>query len=62
MGLTLVVLALTIPTDTQDRIMVAVLGSAGVFGAITRIPIHKRSSAEESGPSPVDIEAEDKQR
>jgi len=36
MGLTLLVLAWTIPTDTSDRITAAVIGSAGLFGAILR--------------------------
>ncbi len=41
MGLTLLVLAWTIPTDTSDRITAAVIGSAGLFGAILRMPIRK---------------------
>jgi hypothetical protein len=62
MGLTLVVLSLTIPTNTPDRILTAVIGSAGVFGAIIRMPIRKRNTTGETGPVSVDIETEDKNR
>ena len=62
MGLILVVLAFTIPTETQDRILAAVIGFAGIFGTIIRMPIRKRNSTGENEPVSVDIEIEDKHR
>jgi len=48
MGLILLIIAWVYPADTSDRILAAVIGSAGIFGAIIRMPIHKRSSQTES--------------
>jgi FtsH-binding integral membrane protein len=62
MGLTLVILAFTIPTDTPDTILTAAVGSAGIFGAIIRLPIRKRNSTGETEPVSVDVEAEDRHR
>ena len=43
MGFVLVILAWTYPADTSDRILAAVIGSAGIFGAVIRMPRHKRN-------------------
>ena len=62
MGLTLVVLALTIPTDTKDRILTAAIGSAGIFGAILKLPIRKRNSTAETESLSTDVEPEEMDR
>ncbi|MGD9143672.1 MAG: hypothetical protein PVG61_07495 [Dehalococcoidia bacterium] len=49
MGLTLVVLAWAYPADTSDRILAAVIGSAGIFGAIIRMPKRKLNRRENAG-------------
>lgn len=59
MGLILVVLALSIPTATPERIMVAVFGSVGIFIAIVQIAIQKRNATGKPNPVSVDIETDD---
>jgi hypothetical protein len=49
MGLVLVVLAWVYPADTSDRILAAVIGSAGIFGAIIRMPKRKLNRRENAG-------------
>ena len=58
MGLTLLVLAWLIPVNTSDRIIAAVMGSAGLFGAAIRIPTLKRITKTDSEPVTVKAEAE----
>ena len=60
MGLTLLVLAWLIPADTSDRIMAAVIGSAGLFGGIIRMPTRKCTNGNKPERVPVNVEVEEK--
>ena len=44
LGLTLLIITATIPADASDRIMAAVIGSAGICGAILGAPVRKHAS------------------
>ena len=56
MGLALLILAWLIPVNTSDRIIAAVMGSAGLFGAAIRIPTLRRIS--KTGSKPVTVKTE----
>lgn len=58
MGLTLLILAWLMPSNTSDRVIAAVMGSAGLFGAAIRIPALKRTTRTGSNPVTVEAEAE----
>ena len=58
MGLTLLVLAWLIPVNASDRIIAAVMGSAGLFGAAIRIPALKRITKTDSDQVNVKAKAE----
>ena len=58
MGLTLLILAWLIPVNASDRIIAAVMGSAGIFGAAIRIPMLKRMQKTDSEPVTVEAETE----
>ena len=44
LGLTLLIITITIPADVSDRVMAAVIGSAGICGAIFGAPIHRHAA------------------
>jgi hypothetical protein len=44
MGLIILMLAWLWPVTASDRITAVVVGSAGIFGALLRIPVIRRSS------------------
>ena len=58
MGLALLILAWLIPVNTSDRIIAAVMGSAGLFGAAIRIPALKRITKTDSDQVNVKAKAE----
>ena len=47
MGLTLLVMAWLMPANASDRIVAAVMGSAGLFGAAIRLPTLKQADRTE---------------
>ena len=53
LGLTLLIITITVPADAPDRIMAAVIGSAGICGAIFGISLRKHNS---HGKTTEDIE------
>ena len=44
LGLTLLIITITISADLSDRIMAAVIGSAGICGAIFGAPIRRQAA------------------
>ena len=58
MGLTLLILAWLIPVNASERIIAAVIGSAGVIGAAFRIPALRRITKTDSKPVTVEAETE----
>jgi FtsH-binding integral membrane protein len=58
MGLTLLILAWLIPVNASNRIIAAVVGSAGLFGAAVRIPTLRRNTDKESSQLAVNVEVE----
>ena len=60
MGITLLILAWLIPIDASDRIIAAVVGSAGLFVAVIRIPASRRTAETEPKQVPANAETEEK--
>jgi hypothetical protein len=61
LGLIVLMLAWLWPVSASDRITAIVVGSAGIFGALLRIPILKRPLGKpDSKQSPVNVEVEEK--
>jgi hypothetical protein len=59
MGMALLILAWLIPADASDRIIAAVVGSAGLFGAAIRIPTLRRITKTDSEQVTVKAETEE---
>ena len=47
LGLTLLIITITIPADASDKIMAAVIGSAGIFGAVFGAPVRRHATQEQ---------------
>ena len=61
LGLTVLILAWLWPISTSDRIMAILLGSAGLFVAIVRIPMLRRSPRKPDNEQvTVDVACEEK--
>jgi hypothetical protein len=61
LGLIVLILAWLWPVSASDRITAIVIGSAGLFGALLRIPMLKRSSGRpDDKQATVNVEVKEK--
>lgn len=60
LGLIVLILAWLWPVSASDRITAILVGSAGLFGALVRIPRLRRSPGRsDDKPSPVNVKVEE---